>query len=259
MPRFLVHETAVHLIDTFRYLLGEPKAVYAELRRLNPAIAGEDAGHILFELRRRRARPVRRQPPHDHVADNPRRTMGEALIEGSRGTIDACAATARCICARFGESTRRGLLPPDTWEGFGGDCVHALQNHVVAHVLDGAALENTARTTLHVLGLRRGGLCLCRRTAAASIWWRRERGSQTAVQHPARRARIARADLLRRPAGRVGPSGKRTGRAAGHVAHPGARGRADAAAQGLVGAAPAQGRARSCRFRPTTCPRSTTC
>ena len=44
MPRFLVRETAVHWVDTFRFLLGNPLSVYADLRRLNPAIAGEDAG-----------------------------------------------------------------------------------------------------------------------------------------------------------------------------------------------------------------------
>ena len=49
MERFLVHETAIHFIDVFRFLLGEePQDVYAALRRLNPAIKGEDAGIMLF-------------------------------------------------------------------------------------------------------------------------------------------------------------------------------------------------------------------
>ncbi|MEQ3679943.1 hypothetical protein [Pseudophaeobacter sp.] len=51
MPRFLVHETAVHWVDTFRYLLGNPLSVYADLRRENPVIAGEDAGYVLFDHR----------------------------------------------------------------------------------------------------------------------------------------------------------------------------------------------------------------
>ena len=50
MPQLLVRETAVHFIDTFRYLMGEVVAVSARLRRLNPAIAGEDAGLIVFEF-----------------------------------------------------------------------------------------------------------------------------------------------------------------------------------------------------------------
>ena len=150
MPRFLVHETAVHWIDTFRFLLGAPEWVFADLRRLNPAISGEDAGHILFG----HANGVRAlfdgNRHLDHVADNPRRTMGEALIEGSRGTI-TLGGDGAVHLRQFGESTRSELLPPDTWEGFGGDCVHAFQNHVVVHVLDGAPLENTAPDYLDVL------------------------------------------------------------------------------------------------------------
>ena len=49
MRRFEVQETAVHWVDLFRFLPGPPVSVYADLRRLNPAIAGEDAGIILFE------------------------------------------------------------------------------------------------------------------------------------------------------------------------------------------------------------------
>ena len=44
MPRFLIHETGIHFIDTFRYLAGEVTRVYCRLRKLNPAIAGEDCG-----------------------------------------------------------------------------------------------------------------------------------------------------------------------------------------------------------------------
>jgi predicted dehydrogenase len=50
MERFLVHETGVHFVDTYRYLFGEVKRVYADLHRLNPHICGEDAGIILFEF-----------------------------------------------------------------------------------------------------------------------------------------------------------------------------------------------------------------
>jgi predicted dehydrogenase len=49
MERFLVHETGVHWIDTYRYLFGNPSAVFADLRKLNPAIAGEDAGMMIFD------------------------------------------------------------------------------------------------------------------------------------------------------------------------------------------------------------------
>ncbi|MEO0380878.1 MAG: Gfo/Idh/MocA family oxidoreductase, partial [Pseudomonadota bacterium] len=85
MPRFLIHETGVHWVDSFRYLFGPVDSVYADLRTLNPAIAGEDAGFVIFD----HASGVRAMfdgNRHlDHAADNLRCTMGEALIEGNKG------------------------------------------------------------------------------------------------------------------------------------------------------------------------------
>jgi hypothetical protein len=43
MPRLLVREAGVHLIDTFRCLAGAIDGVYSVLRRLNSAIEGNDA------------------------------------------------------------------------------------------------------------------------------------------------------------------------------------------------------------------------
>jgi predicted dehydrogenase len=152
MPRFLVRETAVHWVDTFRYLLGDPVAVYADLRRINPVIAGEDAGHILFE-HPGAVRALFDGNRHlDHAADNLRRTMGEALVEGTTGTI-TLHGDGSVRLRRFGQSASVPLLPPDTWDGFGGDCVHALQRHVVSGVLHGTVLENRAQDYLEVIRL----------------------------------------------------------------------------------------------------------
>ena len=149
MERFLVHETGVHWVDTFRYLLGDPQAVYADLRQINPVIAGEDAGYILFD-HSGGVRALFDGNRHlDHDADNLRRTMGEALFEGTEGTIILTGDGAVHL-RQFGRSEKQTLLPPDRWDGFGGDCVHALQSHVVAGLLDGAPLENTARDYLTV-------------------------------------------------------------------------------------------------------------
>ncbi|QUJ76044.1 Gfo/Idh/MocA family oxidoreductase [Sulfitobacter albidus] len=150
MPRFLVHETAVHWVDTFRYLLGDPISVYADLRRLNPAIAGEDAGHILFEHPGGQRSFFDGNRHLDHATDNPRRTMGEALVEGTQGTL-SLAGDGAVYLRSFGERSQRILLGADTHTGFGGDCVHALQSHVVAGILDGAPIENTAQDYLTVM------------------------------------------------------------------------------------------------------------
>ncbi len=150
MPRLLIHETAVHLVDTFRYLLGAPTAVYADLRRLNPVIAGEDAGYVILDFPGG-ARALFDGNRHlDHVAANPRLTMGEALVEGDEGTLTLTGDGA-VRHRRFGAQDSRVLLAPRSWTRFGGDCVFALQAHVVAALRMGEPLENEAADYLRVL------------------------------------------------------------------------------------------------------------
>jgi predicted dehydrogenase len=152
MKQFLVHETAVHWIDTFRYLLGNPSAVYADLRRVNPVIAGEDAGYILFDHPNGVRALFDGNRSLDHAADNHRRTMGEMLVEGASGTIQL-RGDGSLWQRGFRARDEVCLKPADTWDGFGGDCVHALQSHVVVGLLDGTAFENTAQEYLRVINI----------------------------------------------------------------------------------------------------------
>lgn len=150
MRRFLVHETAVHWIDTFRYLFGPASAVYADLRRINPVIKGEDAGYIVFDHAGGLRALFDGNRHLDHAADNLRRTMGEALIEGTGGSISLSGDGAVHLRG-FGAAQPTVLHGPDTSPGFGGDCVHALQSHVISGLLTGGPIENTARSYLEVL------------------------------------------------------------------------------------------------------------
>jgi D-apiose dehydrogenase len=147
MPRLLVRETAIHWIDTFRYLCGEVESVYATLRRLNPVIAGEDAGIIVFQFQRGATGLFDGNRLNDHVSSNPRRTMGEAWIEGSAGVLrldgEARLWWKPHQADEIEHAYDRG--PDDT---FGGGACEALQRHVVAHLRDGAPLENAAHDYL---------------------------------------------------------------------------------------------------------------
>jgi predicted dehydrogenase len=140
MKQFLVHETAIHLIDSFLYLMGEITAVYASLRRLNPVISGEDAGILLFDFASGASGLFDGNRLIDFPARNPRLTMGECWIEGTEGRLRLDGDGDLWLRPQKGEEARH----PYDWDdrGFGGDCVLALQRHVVAHLLDGAPLEN---------------------------------------------------------------------------------------------------------------------
>ena len=143
-------QTAIHFIDTFRYLMGDVHAVVARLRRLNLAIAGEDCALICFEFGSGAAGVFDGNRLNDHVASNPRRTMGEMWLEGSRGVMRLDGEGRLWWKPHHGEE-REHLYErgPDT--GFGGGACRALQQHVIRG-LDGLQpLENTAQAYLRNL------------------------------------------------------------------------------------------------------------
>jgi len=147
MPEFLVRETAVHFIDTFRFLMGEVRAVTARLRRLNPAIAGEDAGLIVFEFDDARTGLFDGNRLNDHVAANPRRTMGEMWLEGERGVM-RLDGEARLWWQPHGGAEAPHAYDDGAGRGAFGGASTALQAHVLAHLRQGAPLENGARDYL---------------------------------------------------------------------------------------------------------------
>ena len=150
MSRLLVAETAIHFIDTFRYLMGEVHAVVARLRRLNPAILGEDAALICFEFNGGSAGVFDGNRLNDHVAENPRRTMGEMWLEGSRGVMRLDGGGRLWWKPHHGEE-REHVYAHGPVTGFGGGACGALQQHVIEGLQGLRPLENTARAYLRNL------------------------------------------------------------------------------------------------------------
>ena len=152
MPEFLVRETAVHFIDTYRFLMGEVRAVTARLRRLNPVIAGEDAGVLIFEYDDDRTGLFDGNRLNGHPASNLRRTMGEMWLEGERGVM-RLDGEARLWWQPHGGAEARHAYDDGAGRGAFGGASTALQAHVLAHLRHGAPLENGARdylANLHV-------------------------------------------------------------------------------------------------------------
>lgn len=153
MPHLLIHETGIHWVDVFRYLFGDPTHVYADLRRLNPAIVGEDAGFVLFDHPHGVRALLDGNRLLDHAADNQRRTMGEALIEGTEATLTLYGDGS--VWKRpFGTQTATCVTPANTHNNFGGDCVYEFQRHVVAGLTGQGTLANLAHDYLSVMRAR---------------------------------------------------------------------------------------------------------
>ncbi|WP_420404493.1 Gfo/Idh/MocA family protein [Nisaea sp.] len=148
MERFLVHETGIHWIDVFRYLFGEPDAVYADLWRANPVIRGEDAGLLTLTWENGLRATLDANRTLDHVAKNPRLTMGEFIVEGDEGAL-MLDGDGHLLHRMRGAAEAREILYPFEDRDFGGDCVFHFQNHVIAHLRHGTPLETQASDYLH--------------------------------------------------------------------------------------------------------------
>lgn len=143
MPKFLVHETAIHLVDTFRFLFGEPNSLFAKIRRCNPVIKGEDSALILFEFDNNIQAVFDGNRLLDHNATNTRRTMGEMEIVGTAGEL-RLNGEGKITLRKFASSEVREI--PYLWQDqyFGGDCVFNTIKHIAEHYLNGQPIENQA-------------------------------------------------------------------------------------------------------------------
>ena len=138
-PRLLIYETGVHFIDTYRYLFGEIKDVYASLRRLNPVIAGEDAGFVHFNFASGTQGIFDANRYNETNFKVPRYTFGELLIEGQHGTIRLYADGKMTIQHLGKQEQNHTYLHED--KNFAGDCVYACQRHFIEHLLTGMPFE----------------------------------------------------------------------------------------------------------------------
>ena len=78
--------------------------------------------------------------------------MGEALIEGTTGTL-SLSGDGSVTFRAFGGSGEEVVFAVQDQLGFAGDCVHALQSHVVDALLSDGEFENQARDYLRNLEL----------------------------------------------------------------------------------------------------------
>lgn len=152
MPRFLVHETAIHWIDTFRYLLGEVTSVSADLRKLNPAIAGEDAGILQFAFANGARALFDGNRLSDHAAQNRRLTMGEMEIDGSDGSLRLDGDGGIRLRAQGSNDWTDHAYD---WIDhlFGGDCVYLTNRAILQAFRSGVPAETEASAYLRNIEL----------------------------------------------------------------------------------------------------------
>ncbi len=144
MPRLIIYESLIHILDTFRFLAGNLRVTACETRRVNPVIAGEDWAEIRcafdgggtgFIHGDRQTGPV--PAP---VA------MGSMMLEGERATLRIAADGHLFLAQRGGAEEKLPLTPITT--GYKGDSVLATQQHLLDCLRTGHPCESEGRQYL---------------------------------------------------------------------------------------------------------------
>jgi len=143
MDRFLIHETAIHFIDVYRFLFGDIKSVFATLSKLNKSITGEDAGMVFIDFKTGVKGLFDGNRLSDHIAKDRRLTIGEMLIEGSKGTI-RLNGDGEIFFRKFNNNNEKLIKYKWFNKGFAGDSVFYYQQHVIDHFIKGEDLVNSA-------------------------------------------------------------------------------------------------------------------
>jgi predicted dehydrogenase len=147
--RLLVYETGVHFVDTFRYLLGEVAEVYANLRRLNPVIRGEETGQVFFHFESGATAIWDANRYNETESPSPRFTFGELRIDAMKGHLTMDTESNLRI-KRLGEPGR-DVDYHRTNVNFAGDCVCAVQRHFVDCFLSDTEFESNGEDYLKTL------------------------------------------------------------------------------------------------------------
>lgn len=151
-PRLLVYENGVHFIDTYRFLAGEVREVYAVLKKLNHVIAGEDAGAVVFNFESGATGLWDANRYNECNFENARYTFGEMLIDANGGSI-RLYLDGRVTAQPLGEEEQNQPYNHED-RNFCGDCCYTTQRHFIDCLLAGAQFETNGRDYLRTLAIQ---------------------------------------------------------------------------------------------------------
>jgi D-apiose dehydrogenase len=165
MPRLLIYETLIHPIDTARLLFGDVSHVYADTRRLNERIVGEDLAYLLLSHESGLLGSIdgNRYTEGGYYEPKPGSPpLGEATFEGEEALL---TLTTEGHLLRNGVSIWQNTVHT----GYRGDCVLATQRHFVDHLRNGTPLETGASEYLKSVAIVEAAYESARRGARVAL------------------------------------------------------------------------------------------
>lgn len=159
MPRLLFYEMGVHWFDTWRFLFGMPKRLYAETARISPYVAGEDSGIIVlgydddfygfldmsWATRQKLDRPLGDAVGPVHLE--------QLVIDGEEGTLKMYTDGRITIVSKDGRQEQT----VQTVAGLDHEASHyRLQSHFISCLDSGEPFQTSGRDNLETLRLTFG-------------------------------------------------------------------------------------------------------
>ncbi|GMQ80311.1 MAG: Gfo/Idh/MocA family oxidoreductase [Planctomycetia bacterium] len=155
MPRLILLEWGIHLVDVLRFLFGDIRAVFASMARISPLVQGEDLAVVqmrfangmvgLIDISWASAtRPERRMT---------RGQVDPFWIEGDRGTIqlDPFQDDALLVTSLDGNVVVQPAHPHTSAAGVYQESYLKTQSHFIDCLRSGRPAENEARDNLKTL------------------------------------------------------------------------------------------------------------
>ena len=152
--RFVVIESGIHQLDVARFLLGEVKSLFCQIKRINPTIKGEDVATIMLAMEEAACIvDLSFATPTEH------QTFPQTFVtlEGLQGVL-YLGADYRLYLTRPGSMEVRTLPDPEhrwtnrPWHVMQDSALN-IQRHWVACLRSGRAPETTGEDNLRTLEL----------------------------------------------------------------------------------------------------------
>ena len=154
MPRLILFEWGIHLIDVLRFLFGDIASLYARMSRVSPVVQGEDLAVVVLEFRSGVTGLVdvswgSHTPPGRHGV---RGNVDPFVVEGDAGTVELDPHQGDAIVTTTIKGTERhpahpGMTPAEAYQ----ESYFNTQSHFVQCLRRGEPAENEARDNLKTL------------------------------------------------------------------------------------------------------------
>jgi predicted dehydrogenase len=148
MPRLILYEFGIHLVDIFRFLFGEPIRLCGMSRRRSPLVQGEDHVVLLLETETQMAALDLSWGSWGRRSSV---VLEEVLIEGDQGYVVMDAESR----LRLESATQQAILgpyAPDYAEHY-VDSFHQTEQHFYDCLLQGKEFETSGRDNLKTLAI----------------------------------------------------------------------------------------------------------